>query len=958
MKRNTFRNLILGVAIFVVAFFARTAIAASGVIDPNNAGNYKAAFLDSGIMSDTSINFGKFTTESAYNITVTDSALTGYAWGSSVGWMVMNCVNTTSGCSSTNGNFKVANDGNGNLSGYAWGENAGWINFGPFTDTAISTVKINTTNGNFGGSLGSAGYAWSQNFGWIKFDCTNGNTCVNTDWRPAGGGGGGGGGGGPTGGGGSSSITVIASSIVCDADSYMPHWGSPRGNPITSTTAATYVANSGGHCHFVSGQSYQWGTQTSTYIPNYGVGAMPGFNTFGATDNTGYVTTSIPIVAGTDHFVMREVMQPGFIPFTFEKNNYTNVDPNSAEFYCASDVVNYDNKDNIFNPSSGSTYYCVSFNVPTGTNTPVTPPSNPPTPPVVPPNYVGLVASSVVCDSEAAMPKWGATGNPNIGPMTAINYVNNSGGHCQLTAGQSFQWAPSGNGGSPVVYGLAPSPYVTFGPTNSNGYTSTITNITTGNPIPLREVLQPGYNKFSLPTYGDNKHFPTSEFYCETDGVNFDNVDFIKTQVSQQTYYCISFNIPLATTPVTPPTPPQTPTTPPVTPPVTPPTNPPSNPGNPGTPGNPGQPTTPPGGGPGTTPPPTTQPPNGPAQSTDEPPFGGGLIFPPGLIDSITGAVTTAFGAIGKVMPSLGIATTAFAGLVSLFVASPFALAQLLTLPFRLWTLLLVFFGYKKKEHPWGTVYDSVTKQPIDPAYVVLMDMQGNEISTNITDIDGRYGFSVPAGTYKIVANKTNYEFPSKKLFGKTEDELYKDLYFGEALTTTKEGEVIFKNIPMDQLNFDWNEFAKNEQKRLSYYRRSDLWVARIANFFYWLGFLFALIAVISAHTLYNSIIFIIYILIYFIRRSSRQFQAKGSVTDAFTGDPLPFAIVHVLSIATSNEVIHKVADRLGNYYCLVPNGHYNIVIDKKNPDGSYTKIPVSGSVEVTRGYLKKNFKI
>ena len=89
----------------------------------------------------------------------------------------MNCSDTTSGCSTTNGNFKVINDGNGSLSGYAWGENTGWINFGPFSTPGISTVKIDTINGNLGGTLGNAGYAWSQNYGWIVFDCSNSSTC-------------------------------------------------------------------------------------------------------------------------------------------------------------------------------------------------------------------------------------------------------------------------------------------------------------------------------------------------------------------------------------------------------------------------------------------------------------------------------------------------------------------------------------------------------------------------------------------------------------------------------------------------------------------------------------------------------------------------------------------------------------------------------------------------------------
>jgi len=124
------------------------------------------------------INFGKFTNVPSANVTVSDSELKGYIWGEGFGWVVLNCFNTASGCSSTNGNFKVANDGQGHLSGYAWGENTGWINFGPFLNSSATPVSINSA-GQFGG------WAWAENNGWIKFDCSVSDACVVTDWRAA-----------------------------------------------------------------------------------------------------------------------------------------------------------------------------------------------------------------------------------------------------------------------------------------------------------------------------------------------------------------------------------------------------------------------------------------------------------------------------------------------------------------------------------------------------------------------------------------------------------------------------------------------------------------------------------------------------------------------------------------------------------------------------------------------------
>jgi List-Bact-rpt repeat protein len=53
-------------------------------------------------------------------VIVTDTAVTGLAWGEDVGWI--NLSPATGG---------VVNDGTGYLSGFAWGENVGWIDFAP-----------------------------------------------------------------------------------------------------------------------------------------------------------------------------------------------------------------------------------------------------------------------------------------------------------------------------------------------------------------------------------------------------------------------------------------------------------------------------------------------------------------------------------------------------------------------------------------------------------------------------------------------------------------------------------------------------------------------------------------------------------------------------------------------------------------------------------------------------------
>lgn len=308
-----------------------------------------------------------------------------------------------------------------------------------------------------------------------------------------------------------------------------------------------------------------------------------------------------------------------------------------------------------------------------------------------------------------------------------------------------------------------------------------------------------------------------------------------------------------------------------------------------------------------------------------------------------------------KVVTATGAATGATISVATVLFANPLSMSEIFLIPFRLWSLLMTALGLKKRNRPWGTVYDSVTKQPLDPAYVILQDLSGNEVATSITDLDGRYGFLVPPGKYKMIASKTNYQFPSTKLVGKMQDELYPELYFNETIDVT-EGGVISKNIPMDPLKFDWNEFAKKDQKLMKFFSTRDLWILRISNILFIFGFLVTIIAVIGSFAPYNIAILIIYVVLFILKRTILKPRPYGYVRQRDSLNPLSFAIIRVLFAGSENEVIHKVADKTGKYYCLVPNGRYYVKIEKKNSDESYTPIYTSEPIEVKDGFINQAF--
>ncbi len=313
---------------------------------------------------------------------------------------------------------------------------------------------------------------------------------------------------------------------------------------------------------------------------------------------------------------------------------------------------------------------------------------------------------------------------------------------------------------------------------------------------------------------------------------------------------------------------------------------------------------------------------------------------------------------IAKILGIVGLVLGAAFAIGTLAFAGPVEFNELWVIPSRFSSFIFGLLGIKKKNRPWGTVYDAVTKRPLDPAYVSLIDLySGKEVASAITDLDGRYGFSVIKGTYKIVAMKTNYVFPSVKMAGNRFDDVYNDLYFGEDILVTKNDEVITKNIPMDPTGFDWNEFTKNKSNINVFIKGNTVVWARISKIFFILGTIVSILAAIFAPEPYNFIILGLYVIGYALRFTVIKVKKAGMIKDK-NGDPLAFAVVTIFREGEASPITKKIADKFGGYYALVPKGKYFMRIEKKNDDESYTQVLTTPTMNAENGILNSDFTI
>ncbi len=163
-------------------------------------------------------------------------------------------------------------------------------------------------------------------------------------------------------------LTIKAYKVVCENEEDLPNWtdgGAP--SIITENTASNYVSESCGACWIEADWDFQWGYSNVPKLDGDYIGkALPetGWKDFdSSTSLINPAMVQIEDLQSTSKIWVREVLKEGYIPFTNPPKEVTE-DNVSAEIYCHTDILNYDNYDYIISPEAGETYYCIAFNSP------------------------------------------------------------------------------------------------------------------------------------------------------------------------------------------------------------------------------------------------------------------------------------------------------------------------------------------------------------------------------------------------------------------------------------------------------------------------------------------------------------------------------------------------------------------------------------------------------------------
>ena len=299
-------------------------------------------------------------------------------------------------------------------------------------------------------------------------------------------------------------------------------------------------------------------------------------------------------------------------------------------------------------------------------------------------------------------------------------------------------------------------------------------------------------------------------------------------------------------------------------------------------------------------------------------------------------------------------------GTIVAYVGIPLV-AEFVAMPYRAVRYVLHQLGLFQPKKTWSTVYDSQTKLPIDPAYVVVRTTTGVEVASAITDLNGRFVVILRRGLYTVDVQKTNYVFPSVTLFGQERDGEYTQLYFGETIEVLRDEQQLTISIPMDAIGKDWNQQEKKSAGiALRFGRPPHLTGVAIVygvtgsiiagSMFFIQRDLFSLqLLVIFAAVFLAMILWYVF---------SLDEERHSTVLDKKTGQPVAFARVTIFSAKTKIAVMKKTTSFNGTFVALLARGTYYVTIDKRDETGGYIPTFVSRTLRIGSGSLGRVFKI
>ena len=247
------------------------------------------------------------------------------------------------------------------------------------------------------------------------------------------------------------------------------------------------------------------------------------------------------------------------------------------------------------------------------------------------------------------------------------------------------------------------------------------------------------------------------------------------------------------------------------------------------------------------------------------------------------------------------------------------------TIPYLLLQVFLAIsslLGFRKKGHPTGYLYDSVTKEPIPQGIVRVFNENNELVWTDVTDRDGYFRATpLKSGEYSIKVVAMDYEFPSKIVFGKTDFPL-ENVYHGQEFFVSKQ------NIPNFSIPMDRKELSDFRYVVSQFAFITKLVWKFLHMVMFIIGLMFSLYALSVDTSWYNYVILILYIpaLLILLTSFLGKRQKYGLVKDV-KGKRLSGIVLGLKDREFDRLISKRVTDDFGRFRFFVYPGNYDLEI-------------------------------
>ena len=237
----------------------------------------------------------------------------------------------------------------------------------------------------------------------------------------------------------------------------------------------------------------------------------------------------------------------------------------------------------------------------------------------------------------------------------------------------------------------------------------------------------------------------------------------------------------------------------------------------------------------------------------------------------------------------------------------------------------LLLFRKKKKRKQWGTVYNSLTKMPVDLAIVRLLSATTKKVvQSRVTDGQGRFFFFAKPGDYILDVRKPTFVYPSDVMRGAKTDGDLLDIYHGETIAVTLEDSDITPNIPIDPPDANTKTVKQIKHHNVWQILQQAISLSSIS---------LAAIAYYITPSLKVAVILCVHIAIYaafMIYLIPTKPKGWGIVYDTSNKKPISRAVARLFSVQYNKLIDTQITDRKGRYAFLVGPSVYRVVVERE----------------------------